>query len=307
MGMAPVVTLALLFDYCYLILPPARVCCYEPQLTLQEYARKHMADLYSICSVDGYLSLTKFNWMVCNGPIGSSNYRLALMAQGHEAAAWYSNSLIWLISVLKCKSSPELPLSPTGLITSWSKWGLIVSSWPFHYTGTWWTTYLVVWSFWAGNLDGGARPDPSPTVTSLRLLVGGPNPSCILPQHLQCLGYGCLLYIVITTAGGVFDLLAGCNSTSCWLATLPLAASVKVEATPKITYCTAAPMNRGNTRSRLYALQQINHGDARHVNGGLISLLGDIELLVVAYEFIRSKPGNMTPGVSDETLDGLSF
>lgn len=35
-------------------------------------------------------------------------------------------------------------------------------------------------------------------------------------------------------------------------------------------------------------------------------ILSKPEVLKVAYETIKSKPGNMTPGVDNETLDGIS-
>ena len=38
----------------------------------------------------------------------------------------------------------------------------------------------------------------------------------------------------------------------------------------------------------------------------LYSLVSSVDTLIYAYENIKSKPGNMTPGVSPETLDGIS-
>lgn len=35
-------------------------------------------------------------------------------------------------------------------------------------------------------------------------------------------------------------------------------------------------------------------------------MLTTVDMLTYAYENIKSKPGNMTPGVSPETLDGIS-
>lgn len=38
----------------------------------------------------------------------------------------------------------------------------------------------------------------------------------------------------------------------------------------------------------------------------LYSLVSSVDMLIYAYENIKSKPGNMTPGVTPETLDGIS-
>lgn len=38
----------------------------------------------------------------------------------------------------------------------------------------------------------------------------------------------------------------------------------------------------------------------------LIDIISDPELLFAAYELIKHKKGNMTPGVNKETLDGVS-
>lgn len=37
----------------------------------------------------------------------------------------------------------------------------------------------------------------------------------------------------------------------------------------------------------------------------LIHIISDVDLLIYAYEKIKSKPGNMTPAVTNETLDGI--
>lgn len=39
---------------------------------------------------------------------------------------------------------------------------------------------------------------------------------------------------------------------------------------------------------------------------GLVNLMSLPEFLVLCYEEIRGKPGNMTPGTDDYTLDGLT-
>lgn len=42
------------------------------------------------------------------------------------------------------------------------------------------------------------------------------------------------------------------------------------------------------------------------VDRNLIKLVGDLDLLIIAYNNIKSKPGNMTPSTNPETLDGIS-
>lgn len=42
------------------------------------------------------------------------------------------------------------------------------------------------------------------------------------------------------------------------------------------------------------------------IDRDLHNLLSNTETLIYAYENIKSKPGNMTPGVNPETLDGIS-
>lgn len=42
------------------------------------------------------------------------------------------------------------------------------------------------------------------------------------------------------------------------------------------------------------------------IDRNLYSILTNVETLIYAYENIKSKPGNMTPGISSETLDGIS-
>jgi hypothetical protein len=42
-------------------------------------------------------------------------------------------------------------------------------------------------------------------------------------------------------------------------------------------------------------------------NRGLYRLLCNPTLHIMAYERLKSKPGNMTPGTKGETLDGYSF
>jgi group II intron reverse transcriptase/maturase len=52
---------------------------------------------------------------------------------------------------------------------------------------------------------------------------------------------------------------------------------------------------------RLFAKKNV-----AHVFDDTIHIISNINTLLLAYELIKSNPGNMTPGVSKETLDGIS-
>ena len=60
----------------------------------------------------------------------------------------------------------------------------------------------------------------------------------------------------------------------------------------------ASKLNKLAVISNLYPNQKIDRE--------LYSLIYKPEMLIYAYENIKSKPGNMTPGVTPETLDGIS-
>src|SRR5215469_8285220 len=60
------------------------------------------------------------------------------------------------------------------------------------------------------------------------------------------------------------------------------------------------------TLERLEHLRRSN-SNRQWVNHELYRLLYQEDLYVVAYERIKSKPGNMTPGTDGETLDGFSL
>ena len=59
------------------------------------------------------------------------------------------------------------------------------------------------------------------------------------------------------------------------------------------------------TNTRLERLQQLNSNRA-WINHDLYRLMYQEDLYIIAYERIKSKPGNMTPGTDEETLDGFS-
>ncbi len=60
------------------------------------------------------------------------------------------------------------------------------------------------------------------------------------------------------------------------------------------------------TLERLEHLRRLN-SNRQWVNYELYRLLYQEDLYIVAYERIKSKPGNMTPGTDEETLDGFSL
>lgn len=57
----------------------------------------------------------------------------------------------------------------------------------------------------------------------------------------------------------------------------------------------------------LLSLRQTNKLEKNLVNDKLIHIISDVNVLVLAYELIKSNPGNMTLGSSRETLDGLDL
>ena len=59
------------------------------------------------------------------------------------------------------------------------------------------------------------------------------------------------------------------------------------------------------TIARLERLQQLN-SKKEWINHDLYRLMYREDLYIIAYERIKSKPGNMTPGTDEETLDGFS-
>jgi len=66
--------------------------------------------------------------------------------------------------------------------------------------------------------------------------------------------------------------------------------------------------NAGNLKSleRLEVIRKLNGANREWVNDDLYRLLLRKDMYVLAYERLKSIPGNMTPGTDDETLDGFS-
>ena len=56
---------------------------------------------------------------------------------------------------------------------------------------------------------------------------------------------------------------------------------------------------------KLAELNRINTVNSNHINTKVLDLLCDVDLLIAAYTKLKSSPGNMTPGLDSETLDGI--
>ena len=65
--------------------------------------------------------------------------------------------------------------------------------------------------------------------------------------------------------------------------------------------------NAGNLKSleRLEVIRKLNGASREWVNDDLYRLMLRKDMYVLAYERLKSIPGNMTPGTDDETLDGF--
>lgn len=75
----------------------------------------------------------------------------------------------------------------------------------------------------------------------------------------------------------------------------------------KSHYSTNSTMTEVKVIKRLKALHEkcINKPNIP-VTSKLYKLICDVDLLIVAYSKLKSRPGQMTPGVNPETLDGMS-
>jgi len=60
------------------------------------------------------------------------------------------------------------------------------------------------------------------------------------------------------------------------------------------------------TLERLECLRTLN-SNKQWVNHDIYRLMYKEDLYILAYERMKSKPGNMTPGTDEETLDGFSL
>jgi group II intron reverse transcriptase/maturase len=57
----------------------------------------------------------------------------------------------------------------------------------------------------------------------------------------------------------------------------------------------------------LKELKKINKVNIGYINNKLIHIVSDVNVLILAYEHIKSKPGNCTPGVDSTTLDNIDL
>lgn len=64
---------------------------------------------------------------------------------------------------------------------------------------------------------------------------------------------------------------------------------------------------KDTTLLKLSKLQKANGGKRCWSNRNVFDLPLNPDIYILAYEKIKSNPGNMTPGTSDETLDGMSL
>lgn len=62
-----------------------------------------------------------------------------------------------------------------------------------------------------------------------------------------------------------------------------------------------------NASVRLKELREVNKKNNKHVNNKLIHIVSNLEVLILSYELIKSKPGNTTPGTDSTTLDKLDL
>ena len=62
-----------------------------------------------------------------------------------------------------------------------------------------------------------------------------------------------------------------------------------------------------NSCVKLKELINVNKNNLDLVNDKLIHIVSDLEVLVLAYETIKSKPGNTTPGIDSVTLDKIDL
>jgi retron-type reverse transcriptase len=71
-------------------------------------------------------------------------------------------------------------------------------------------------------------------------------------------------------------------------------------------YSTESTTVKSNVFDRLNKLNQESK-NMKPIDRSLYGLVCDLDMLKLAYENLKSKPGNMTPGIVPETLDGISI
>lgn len=72
-------------------------------------------------------------------------------------------------------------------------------------------------------------------------------------------------------------------------------------------YSTQLPSPSEMLVGKIEALREKSRQDPKGVIYDTIKLISDPHLLVLAYDLIKSKPGNMTKGTDDTTLDGMNL
>jgi hypothetical protein len=85
--------------------------------------------------------------------------------------------------------------------------------------------------------------------------------------------------------------------------------AARVLKNKKASNLTSSKVRKTGKSDALVTLVQkelLLYKDGRDNYNGLINILKNPEFLVACYENIRGKPGNMTKGNTDETLDGLT-
>jgi group II intron reverse transcriptase/maturase len=63
----------------------------------------------------------------------------------------------------------------------------------------------------------------------------------------------------------------------------------------------------GSSCVGLEELKKVNKENLKHINDKLIHIVSDVNTLILAYEYIKSNPGNFTPGTSPTTLDKIDL
>jgi len=71
-------------------------------------------------------------------------------------------------------------------------------------------------------------------------------------------------------------------------------------------YSTESTIVKSNVFDRLNKLNQESK-NLKPIDRTLYSLVCNLDMLKLAYENLKSKPGNMTPDITPETLDGISI
>nr|ACD85984.1 putative reverse-transcriptase protein [Volvox carteri f. nagariensis]ACX84835.1 putative reverse-transcriptase-like protein [Volvox carteri f. nagariensis]ACY06074.1 putative reverse-transcriptase-like protein [Volvox carteri f. nagariensis] len=156
------------------------------------------------------------------------------------------------------------------------------------------------------NIDGHCAPSAFQVNHSLRREVQGPKSDICLnkrtlgwPKAGNGQGHGASVVIMTT--------LIGSRNV---LNTLQMKGSSYAEYYNKVfTYGFSSSSNSINPKGGaiLAELKKANSIDLARVNNGLIHIISDTNLLIFAYELLKSKSGYMTPGITEESLDAIDL